>query len=411
MTFKHILEGYRVLDFTQYLAGPTTTRIMAEMGAEVIKIELPPGGDGTRLMPFMRNGRSGYYIQQNRGKKSVCLDPRKPEGREILHHLVKTCDVLVENFSPGAIGRLGLSWEVVHELNPKLVMCSISTFGQSGPLSKKPGYDMIGGSYAGILDMTGEPDGSPYFAGLGIGDASTGVHGLAGILAALLHRDKIGEGQYIDCSLLDSYFAYHETAVEVASASEGAIKPTRSGRGMWYVAPFGLFPAKDGWVFIAAVRQQWNSLCTAMGREDLPNDPRFLTNDDRVKNREELTPIVDAWTSQFTVQEALKVLGDNHIPSAPILSVWEAMHHPHLIERGTIRTIDDPVFGSFQVPGMPIRFSKYTEDLPLTAEYLGQSNEDVLTEHLGYGPEKIRQLYDSGVLVSSPDLPQAKAAE
>ena len=189
---RHVMDGYRVLDFTQVVAGPTTTRLLAEMGAEVIKVELAPLGDMTRVLPVIRNGRSSYFLQQNRGKKSLCLDVRKPGATRILEDLVRHCDVLVENYSAGVIGHMGLSWERVHELNPRLVMCSISGFGQSGPLAAKPGYDAVAAAYAGVLDLIGYPDGLPLFPQLALGDGTTGVHALAAISTALLHRERSG---------------------------------------------------------------------------------------------------------------------------------------------------------------------------------------------------------------------------
>lgn len=195
---KHILDGYKVLDFTQVLAGPTVTRLMAEMGAEILKVELAPDGEISRGLPYLRNGRSAYFIQQNRGKKSLCIDARHAKGLAILKQLVTQVDVLVENFAPGVIGRLGLDYETVKALNPKIVMCSISAFGQSGPLSHLPGYDYIAQAYSGITSMIGEKDGQPYFPLPGIGDVSTGVHATAAINGALLYRERTGQGQYVD---------------------------------------------------------------------------------------------------------------------------------------------------------------------------------------------------------------------
>jgi len=211
---EHVLSGYKVLDFTQHIAGPAATRLLVEMGAEVIKVELAPGGEPSRHAPYIK-GRSGYFIQQNRGKKSLCVDVKKPEGLAILKGLLPKMDVLVENFAPGAIARLGLGYETVKSINPKLVMCSISAFGQQGPLAAKPGYDFIGAAYAGILDMNGDPNGSPCFPGMAIGDMSTGVHAVAAIACALLYRERTGKGQHLDISLVDSYFHYHETSVHV----------------------------------------------------------------------------------------------------------------------------------------------------------------------------------------------------
>ena len=196
--FRHVLDGYKVLDFTQFVAGPTVTRLMATMGAEVIKVELAPDGDRARLIPHVRDNRSGYYVQHNLGKMSLCLDARHPEGATILRELVKQVDVLVENFAPGAIARLGFGYPDVSRLNPRIVMCSVSTFGQTGPLAEDPGFDLIGQAYAGVTGLIGEKDGPPVIPLMAIGYVSTGVHGMGAIACALLHRERSGAGQYID---------------------------------------------------------------------------------------------------------------------------------------------------------------------------------------------------------------------
>src|SRR6516164_1027195 len=282
-TAKPILDGYKVLDFTQVLAGSTTTRYMAEMGAEVVKVEIAPNGDISREVPFLRDGRSGYYVQQNRGKKSLCLDPKHPAGAAIIKELIPKFDVLVENFASGVIRRLGFDYPSVKALNPKIIMCSISTFGQNGPLAKRPGYDFIGCAYSGVLSMIGEPDRLPVLPQVGVGDISTGVHGLTAILAALLHRERTGEGQFVETSLLDCYFSYNDLTVHTASLSRGAIVPTRNGSHHFGVAPLGVFAGKSGPILImASTQHQFAYLCQAMGWPELPDDPRFKTNADRM---------------------------------------------------------------------------------------------------------------------------------
>ena len=242
--FRHVLDGYRVLDFTQFVAGPTVTRLMATMGAEVIKVELAPDGDRARLIPHVRDNRSGYYVQHNLGKMSLCLDARHPEGATILRELVKQVDVLVENFAPGAIARLGFGYPDVSRLNPRIVMCSVSTFGQTGPLAEDPGFDLIGQAYAGVTGLIGEKDGPPVIPLMAIGDVSTGVHGMGAIACALLHRERSGVGQYIDVSLLDSYFGYQDMGVELFSASGGAARVERSGRYYPGLSPCGVFKGR-----------------------------------------------------------------------------------------------------------------------------------------------------------------------
>ena len=290
---QHVLDGYRVLDFSQVLAGPTLTRLMAEMGAEVIKVEIPPTGDFGRLLPHVVDGRSAYFVQQNRGKKSLCVNPKEPEGLALLKDLVKDVDVLVENYSPGTIARMGLGWEVVHDLNPRLVMCSISALGQTGPLSDLAGYDYIAQAYAGITHMIGEPEGSPYFPMVGLGDVSTGVHGLAAVACALLYRERTGRGQHLDIALLDSYFHCHDTTVVSYSASGGEIQPKRSGRHHFSMCPIGLFKGHDRYMFILALDHQWPALCQALGRPELATDPRFENNAARVAHLDEVIALIE----------------------------------------------------------------------------------------------------------------------
>ncbi|MEQ8660944.1 MAG: CoA transferase, partial [Gammaproteobacteria bacterium] len=263
---KHVLNGYRVLDMTHVLAGPTATRLMAEMGAEVVKVEFPPLGDVSRGLPGHRNGRSAYYVQQNRGKYSLCLNVKAPEGQAVIRELITRSDVFIENFAPGVIGRLGFSWEQVHALNPKLVMCSISAFGQQGELSALPGFDYIAQAYSGIMGMIGEPGGPPSFPMAGIGDVMTGVHAAAAIGFALLHRERGGEGQYLDISLLDAYTHCHELNIQYYSMTDGAVVPTRSGHHHFAVCPLGLFKARQGYVCIIALQPQWPAVCRAIGR-------------------------------------------------------------------------------------------------------------------------------------------------
>jgi crotonobetainyl-CoA:carnitine CoA-transferase CaiB-like acyl-CoA transferase len=402
---KNILDGVRVLDFTQALAGPTTTRLMAEMGAEVIKVELAPHGEASRALPFLRNGRSGYYIQQNRGKKSIGIDRKDPRSIELVRKVMEKCDVLVENFAPGAIARLGFGWDAVHAINPRLIMGSISAFGQTGPLSTLPGYDYIGAAYAGVLSMIGEPDGPPYFYMLGIGDVMTGTHLLAAINGALFYRQKTGRGQFVEASLLDSYFHCHEMNVQMHTASGGEVKPNRSGAHHYAVSPVGIYKCREGYVFIGVLQNQWPNFCKAIGHPELVADPRFIDNAARVRNREALNALVEENLAKYpTAIEAAEDWGFNHhVPIAPILSVAQTIKHPHLIERETIRTVHDPVFGSYQVPGMPLRFSESPRHPDLQAAYLGEHNVEVFTRYAGLSESEVRQLEREGALIAKPD--------
>jgi crotonobetainyl-CoA:carnitine CoA-transferase CaiB-like acyl-CoA transferase len=347
--------------------------------------------------------RSGYFVQHNRGKKDLCIDAKHPEGLAILKELVAKVDVLVQNFAPGVIKRLGLGYDTVSAINPKMVMCSMSAFGQTGPLAQEPGFDYLGAAYAGVTSMGGEPGGAPYFPMIAFGDVSTGVHAMGAICAALLYRERTGRGQHLDISLLDSYFHYHEAGVEAYSLSKGAFKPTRSGLHSWYAVPAGVFKGKDRYILIIApLEQHWVKLCTAMGQPALARDPRFTTNDERLKNRPQLVALIEQWIQSMPNDDAaVAAMKEHRVPMAPILSVEEAVRHPHLRERGTVRTVHDRILGDFDVPGFALRFSDFPERLELEAPLLGEHNEEILTKVLGYRAARVRELEVKGVLRSA----------
>jgi crotonobetainyl-CoA:carnitine CoA-transferase CaiB-like acyl-CoA transferase len=400
--YRHILDGYKVLDFSQAVAGPTVTRLMAEMGADVIKVEIAPVGDPTRLTFTHGGTRSSLFAQHNRGKKSLCLDPRSGAGSEILRSLVPKVDVLVENYSPGVIGRLGLGYETVRELNPRVVMCSISAFGQSGPLANKPGFDTIGGAYAGAIDVTGELNGPPSFPGSAAGDISAGLSAAAAVGFALLHRERTGKGQYLDISLLDAYFHGHETNVQAYSASRGATAPTRSGQHSPSYCPCGLFKGKQHYFAIVAPNPwQWQAVCDVIGRPELGKHPDFATNDLRVRQLHLIQELIEGWfASMPSDEESMQILDEHHVAAGPVLSVAEAVNHPHLRQRGTVTILNDKILGQFEVPASPLRFSDFPQPLPVQAPLLGEHNAVVLRDCLGYSDEQIRKLAADGILHS-----------
>jgi crotonobetainyl-CoA:carnitine CoA-transferase CaiB-like acyl-CoA transferase len=400
--YRNILDGYKVLDFSQAVAGPTVTRLMAEMGAEVIKVEIAPVGDPTRLQ-FLHGGvRSSLFAQHNRGKKSLCLNPKSAAGAEILRALVRKVDVLVENFSPGAIARLGFGYEAVRALNPRIIMCSISAFGQSGPLALKPGFDTIGAAYAGNLDVTGELNGSPNFPGSAVGDVSAGLSATASIGFALLHRERTGKGQYLDISLLDAYFHSHETNVQAYTASRGAIKPTRSGRHSPSYCPCGLYKGKEHYFAIVAPNPwQWEAVCDVIGHPELGKNPDFATNDLRVKKLPLIQELIEGWLASMpSDDDAMRVLDEHHVSAGLVLSVAEAVNHPHLRERGTVTVLNDRILGPFEVPASPMRFSDFPQQPPVDAPWLGEHNAQILRDHLGYSEERIRELQTDGIVHS-----------
>lgn len=397
------LAGVVVLDFTQFVAGPVCTRAMAELGAEVIKVELAPSGDQARILPVQRNGRSAYFVQQNLGKQSLAVDPRQPAGLDLLQRLVARVDVLVENFSPGAIARLGLGWEVVRQLNPDLIMCSISAFGQDGPLAELPGFDFVGQAYSGITSMIGEPGAAPPLTGAAIGDVGAGACALGAINAALYGRLKRGGGgERIDVALIDFYFHGHAMAVEAFTASGGKMALSRSGTQHLTLVPAGVFAAREGHVVIIPVGEaMWRRLVTAIGRPELADDARYRDNEARTAHRAELNRIVEDWLkAQPSDADAVRVLHDHRVPCAPVLSVADALREPQLLHRLTVVDIADPALGDFQVPGPLFRFPERGDLTHRWAPALGEHNADILGRHLGLDAGTVRALEDAGTLVS-----------
>lgn len=400
---EHLLSGYRVLDLTRALAGPSCTRMFAECGAEVIKIEGAPNGDLVRAISKFKNGRSLYYVQQNLNKKSVCLDLHKPESIALLKELIPLCDVVVENFKPGVIDKMGLGYETLKSLKPDIILCSISALGQSGPLSKKPGYDYIAQGYSGITSMIGDPDEAPYIPLAGIGDVSTGVTAAFGIAAALLNRARTGDGQHLDIALLDCYYHYHEANVHQYSASEGEMQPSRAGRHASYVCPAGVYRGNGGDVIIMAFLHHWPDFCAAMGRTDLITDSSFNTDIARLENLDSLIQIIESWLGSFpNVSSAVEKMEAHGVPCGPVLSVAETVNHPHFIQRGTVRTINDPVHGEVKIPGMPVKTSGYPSGTDTPAPTLGQHNNDVLQNLLGKSEQDVQALHDADVLHQGP---------
>ena len=409
MDKPRMLEGYRVLDFTHFVAGPTCTRILGEMGADVIKVERSVGGDHVRQLGLVRDGMSTYYFQHNHSKRSLELNLHKPRARELLLAMIPKIDVVVENFAPGVIAKMGFGYEALRKINPGIVMCSISVAGQTGPLSYKPGYDYLGASIAGVIDQIGEPDRAPNVPAMAIGDISTGVASAMAVGFALLNRERTGEGQYIDASLLDNYFHMHELSVPVVSLRPGKFVPQRGGSLHPTGSPCGVFKANGGYVFLVVQQHEIGRLWRAMKRPDLAEDPRFKTNRDRIKNKQDLKQIFEEWLATFPDREsAVKVLDDERVPCAPVYKVEESMAHPHLRGRKTVRRVKDAVVGEFDIPGMPIKFSTWPDRTDLKASRVGGDNDAILKDVLDLTPTEIADLYRDHVLLSAP--PAAAAA-
>jgi CoA:oxalate CoA-transferase len=399
---EHVLTGLRVLDFTRALAGPSCTRMLAEMGAEVIKVEPAPGGDFVRGISKLRNDRSLYFVQQSLGKKSFCVNLRDPRGMALVAALVPKVDVVVENFRPGTIDEMGLGYERLREMRPDIILCSISALGQAGSLAQLPGYDFIAQAYSGVTSMIGEADRTPYIPLAAVGDVNTGVHGALAILAALRHRDRTGRGQHVDVALLDVYYHCHEVSVHQFSGSNGRIKPTRQGPHLNYVAPAGVFKANGGWIVIMAFLHHWKDFCAAIDRPELVDDTRLGTDAARLANRAEMIELIESWLATFPDRDsAVAHLQKHKVPAAPVLSIEETVSHPYLRDRGTVRTVEDRIAGKFEIPGMPLKFSEFPADLPLEAATLGEHNGEVLRDLLGRSDEEIEELRRAKVLVES----------
>jgi CoA:oxalate CoA-transferase len=396
---QRILDGVRVLDFTQYLAGPTVTRLMTELGAEVVKLEQGPAGDPSRQLPFKAGGRSAYFVQQNRGKQSVCVDFSRPEAIDVVLDLARAADVVVENYGPGVLDKRGLDYESLRAVNPSLIMASISAFGrQNSPLSHKVGFDTIAQAFSGFMHMTGERDGPPQFVGVGFADVSAGVHALTGLALALFHRERTGEGQWVDISMIDCLFHSHEMNIQFPAKNE-RVNPTRSGHHGGIGFPAGSFKGPEGWIVIIALDRQWPHFAEAIGRPDLVDDPRYATARERARNRHELIELTEEWMAGFpTDQAVLDVLEEHRVPCAPVLSPRQAVEHPYYLEREMVRTVPDPILGDVTIPGFPFKFSAQP-DLPhLETASLGQHNASALKEWASYDDARIVALTESGVL-------------
>ncbi len=399
------LSGVRVLDLTQYLSGPSCTLLMAGLGADVIKVEPAPGGDAARVLPIVDGVRSSYYVQQNRGKRSICIDINKPDGHRIIRELAAECDVLVENFSAGVLDRRGLGAEELRAENPALIYASISAFGRTGSKAGLAGYDLIGQAVAGSVAMAGEPDGAPLAAGAPIADVASGMMTFGAILSALYARVTSGEGQFIDISLVEPVFNMHPFQIQGPSATGGKARLKRTGRHFGAVPPAGTYQGPEGWLVLQVLDPQWSRLCDAAAAIDLGADERFTTAKDRADNRHTLVDVLEAWMQTFPSDRALlDHLEAHRVPAAAVIDPADAHEHDWFWERGALATIDDPVHGELRVPGFPIHTSSQPRrEVEPPAPFLGEHNQEILSELLGYDAAAVDALHDEGVLHFSTD--------
>jgi crotonobetainyl-CoA:carnitine CoA-transferase CaiB-like acyl-CoA transferase len=376
------LKGLKVLDLTRVLAGPVCTMLLADMGAEVIKLEVPGTGDDSRGFPPFKEGESTYFINNNRNKKSIVLNLKDPSDHQKLVEIIKSMDVLVENFRPGTMEKLGLGYEDLKEINSRLIYASISGFGQYGPYKSKPGYDIIGQAMGGIMSITGWPDSPPTRTGTAIADFLAALFCTIGILSALNARKSSGKGQQIDVSIVDSVVTAIGTILQIYLA-EGRI-PKRAGNKYSFIAPYEAFKAKDGW-FVLGVGSEsiWKKFCKTIDREDLIEDKRFTLNADRIKNNDVLVDMLNDWAGNYSVNEIIDILEEKGIPVAPINELDQIVNDPHIaVAREMIQKIVHPIVGEVDIVGNPIKMSDTPPGIYSSSPLLGEHTDEILKKYI-----------------------------
>ncbi|MBW6487151.1 MAG: CoA transferase [Syntrophobacterales bacterium] len=391
------LMNLRVLDLTRVLAGPFCTMMLGDLGAEIIKIEVPGLGDDSRSYPPFIGTESAYFMNLNRNKRSMTIDLKTPEGKDVFLDLVKCSDVVIENFRPGTMEKMGLSYEELSKENPSIVYSSISGFGQYGPYRDLPGYDIIGQAMGGIMSVTGWPDGPPTRTGVAIADILAGLCSGIGILSALLARNNVNRGQHVDVSLVDSVVAAMATVIQIYLVEQR--EPQRVGNRYEFISPYGSFSAKNGWVVIGIGNDKlWREFCSAIGRDDLLGVGVYQANVGRVKNDARVKQIVEEWTLQQNVKDIVDFLLKRKIPCAPIYGVKDIVKDEHIAKaREMIINVDHPKAGPMRMVGSPIKLSATPAAFHAPAPLLGQHTDEILREVLSYPEETIQRLRQKNV--------------
>jgi crotonobetainyl-CoA:carnitine CoA-transferase CaiB-like acyl-CoA transferase len=392
------LEGIRVIDLSRVIAGPWCGALLADMGADVIKVEGVADVDESHTWPPHKDGESAAYLLFNRNKRGMTLDLKSAEGVDVVKKLVAGADVLVENFRTGTMESFGLGYDVLAAINPRLVYCSVSAFGRTGPRKDSAGYEALMQAFSGIMSITGEPGGQPVRAGVSFLDLSTGMLTAFGVVNALLHRERTGVGQRVDGSLLEtavSLLAFHAEGYVLT----GAI-PKALGSGHPSLSPYRNFRCKDGqWIFIAAANDRfWQKLARALGLGDLGGDPRFATNQQRVAHRAELEQLLEREIGGREREALLKLLAEADVPATPVNTVDQVMTDPQTAERGIVQKVMHPKLGEIPVVGTPLRFSRMTPGVRHAAPLRGEHTDQVLAE-CGLAPATIRELRDKKVIL------------
>lgn len=392
------LEDIVVLDLTRVLAGPYCTMMLADFGAQVIKIEIPGKGDDTRGMGPFKNGESMYYANVNRNKKGVTLNLKAPEGKALFLELVKKADVVVENYRPGVMDRLGLGYDTLKEVNDQIIYAAVSGFGSYGRCSYRPGYDIIAQSYGGLMSITGEAGGQPLRVGNAMGDVLGGMNLTIGILMALHARQLTGKGQRVDVALVDGVVSSLETGTQRYFAT--GRQPELMGNRYAAAYPYDAFPAKDGRFVIGCANDKlFRLLCGVLGREDLPEDPRFRTNADRCENHAQLAPEIEKWSREHTVDEAVALIEAAGVPVSPINDLPRITRDPHIVEdREMFVPLEHPKIGPMRVNGNPVKLLDTMPKISRPAPALGQDNEAVYGRLLGLGKAELEDLKSRNIL-------------
>jgi crotonobetainyl-CoA:carnitine CoA-transferase CaiB-like acyl-CoA transferase len=389
------LEGLRLLDLGRYQAGPRCALMFARMGAEVIKIESISGDESRRNGPRVR-GQSAYWVQYNSGKKSLAINLRTDEGKEVLRDLVKESDFFLQNFRPGTIDIMGFGYETLKELNPKIIMINVSAYGQYGPYKERVGFDPIGQAMGGLMSLTGFPDDPPIRTFFPLIDRITSLHATIGALAALREREFSGMGQALEVCLADTGYTVNEIPISAYLGDGYEQQREGNGRGTG-----GTYKTADGWMIVAATNEaMWSRLCEAVGRQEWLEDDRFATRELRSQNAEALEEGLSAWFADKNMQDAADYLASHGVPCSPVNTTAQAARDPHLKEREIMMEVPDPIAGTMWVTGKAVKFSR-TPMVVGTTPLVGEHTTEILTDVLGYDDSKIQSLHDSSVVKSA----------
>ncbi len=398
MNARGPLQGIRVLDFSRILAGPYCTMMLSDLGAEVIKIESPGAGDETRTWgPPFEKGESAYFLSVNRGKKSIVVDLKKSEGVEIARAIAERADVVVENFRPGVAARLGVGYDALSELNPRLVYVSVSGFGQTGPYRNRSGFDIVGQAMSGIMSATGEPDGGPCKAGVPLSDLTAGMWAAYGVSSALFARQSTGRGQYIDLSLLDGSVSLL-TNLSGCYFMDGSLS-ARWGSAHFQIVPYQALRAKDKEIIIGVTSDRfWKYFCHIIEAPELLDDPRFVDIPSRARNRGELIPLVEKYLARRNGDEWLALLEEKGIPCSPVYDVGEALEDEQVLHREMVVETEHALLGKMKTTGVPLKFSENPGGVQGPPPLHGEHTREVLSRFLGWSEQRIEKLLQDEVV-------------